>query len=546
MGRPSGPRPTTGPAVGSSSSGLAFLGLAVAYGDVCRRSSPIALLTRAPLHPLLFAAYAVLFLYSANLGEVLPVDATAPLARAVVGAAALTAVLSLVLRDLRKGAIVATAIVVAFFAFGHVAGFLAGLGLGDAAQLGAWGIVVAATFIFAARARARVPQATAGLNVVAVILVVIATVTIVPHEISRASREPVSIAPPVTARTDAAPGRDIYFLVFDRYGSADAIDRRFNITDNDLYGWLEERGFQVPANSHANYRATDFSLAATLNMQFLDKLTREVGRDSDDRTAAQDMIREHEVGRFLKSQRYRYYQIASWYGPSRSIAIADENLVYGVASEFETVLNDLTILPAIDRVRGVVSAEATMRDRHREGVLFGFRQLRRVATAPGPKFVFAHILLPHDPYVFKADGSPLSESEARAAPEPQLYADHLSYANSQIKEIVGYLLAGPEQARPIVIIEGDEGPLMCQAVDCVMNTQEYLRIRLGNLVAMYLPGVDEVLPDTFTSVNTFRVVFREYFGAKLEPLPDRSFTWPDNDHLYDFRDVTDQILASGE
>lgn len=506
---------------------------------------PGSLLTRIPLHPLLLAAYAVFFLYSANLDEVLPVDAAAPLARGVVAAAAVTAVLALVLRDVRKGAIVSTAIVVAFVGFGHVAGFLAHLGLGDAAQLGSWGVVVIATFIFAARAKAAVPQVTAGLNVVAVILVVIAIATIVPSEISRAGRVPISLATPVTARTDAAPGRDIYFLVFDRYGSADAIDRRFNITDNDLYGWLEERGFQVPANSHANYRATDFSLAATLNMQFLDNLTREVGRDSDDRTPAQDMIREHEVGRFLKSQRYRYYQIGSWFGPTRSVAIADENLVYGVASEFETVLNDTTILPAIDRVRGVVSAEPTFRDRHREGSLFGFRQLRRVATAPGPKFVFAHILLPHDPYVFKADGSPLSEAEAMAVREPELYADHLAFTNSQIKEIVGYLLAGPEETRPIVIIEGDEGPLMCQAVDCVGNTQDYLRIRLGNLVAMYLPDVDYVLPDTFTSVNTFRVVFREYFGANLEPLPDRSFTWPDNEHLYDFRDVTDLILDSG-
>jgi hypothetical protein len=468
------------------------------------------------------------------------------LARAVVAAVALTAVLALVLRDLRRGAIVATAIVVAYFGFGHVAGFLAGLGLGDAAQIGAWGVVVVATFIFAARATARVPEATAGLNVVAVILVVIAAATILPYEISRARREPISHAPPVLAGTDAAPGRDIYFLVFDRYGSEDAIERRFNITDNDLYSWLEERGFQVPADSHANYRATDFSLAATLNMQYLDNLTREVGRDSDDRTPAQDMIREHAVGRFLKSQGYRYYQIGSWFDPTRSVAIADENLAYGVANEFETVLNDVTIVPAIDRVRGVVNPEPTDRDRHREGGLFEFRQLRRVATAPGPKFVFAHILLPHDPYVFKADGSPLSEEEAKAAPEPQLYAAHLAYANSQIKEIVGNLLAGPEQTRPIVIIEGDEGPLMCQAVDCVMNTQEYLRIRLGNLVAMYLPGVDEKLPDTFTPVNTFRVVLREYFGAELEPLPDRSFTWPDNDHLYDFRDVTDQILASGE
>ena len=406
-------------------------------GDAVGGSLRVDLLTRVPLHPLLFAAYAVLFLYSANLELVLPFDAVAPLARAVAAAAALTAVLAIVLRDVRKGALVASAFVIAFFAYGHVAGLLGGRGISDAAQVGAWVVVVIATFVFAARASARVAQVTAGLNVVAVILVVIAAANILPYEIARARREPVSHATSVVTQGDAAPGRDIYFLVFDRYGSADALERRFDITDNDLYGWLEERGFQVPSNSHANYRATDFSLAATLNMRYLDHLTREVGRDSDDRTPAQDMIREHEVGRFLKSQGYRYYQIASWYGPSRSIAIADENLVYGEASEFESVLNDLTVMPAIDRIRGVVSAEQTDRDRHREGTLFGFRQLRRVATAPGPKFVFAHILLPHDPYVFKADGSALSEAEATAGVEPRLYADHLAYANSQIKEIVG-------------------------------------------------------------------------------------------------------------
>lgn len=500
-------------------------------------------LTRIPLHPLLFAAYAVLFLYAANLDEVLPVDAAAPLARGIAAAAVATAVFALVLRDLRKGAIVASALVVAFYAYGHVTGFLGGLGLGDAAQLALWAGVSIAALVGAWRARSSLAQVTTGLNVVALVLVFLSAVTIVPYELGRSGRSH-PLATPVVAATSGAPGRDIYFLVFDRYGSADAMERRFGISDNDLYGWLETRGFQVPAQSHANYRATDFSLAATLNLEYLDDLTREVGPVSDDRTPAQDLIRDHEVGRFLKARGYRYYQIASWFGPTRSIAIADENLVYGEASEFETVLNDLTILPAIDRVRGVVSAEPTFRDRHREGTLFGLRQLHRVATAPGPKFVFAHILLPHDPYVFRADGAPLSEAEADAGQETQLYRDQVEFANAQIKELVNQLLSGPEDQRPIVIIEGDEGPLMCRSVDCVRNTPEYLKIRLGNLIAMYLPGVDEQLPDTFSSVNTFRVVFREYFGADLAPLPDRSFTWPDNDHLYDFQDVTDQILEA--
>jgi hypothetical protein len=502
----------------------------------------IARLTRLPVHPLLFAAYAVLFLYAENLDEVLPVDAAAPLARGVAAAAVATALLGLLFRDLRKGAIISTSLVVAFFGFGHVAGFLSGFGLDDASQLAAWFVVVIATFIFALRARAAIPTVTTALNLVAVILVAVSAATILPYEISRAARRPVSLAAPVVAGTTAGQSRDIYFLIFDRYGSAEALDLRFNITDNDLYGWLRDRGFEVPVNSHANYRATDFSLAATLNMSYLDHLSEEVGRSSGDRTPAQDMIRDHEVGRFLKAQGYRYFQIGSWFGPTRSIAIADENLVYGVASEFETVLNDLTIVPAIDRVRGIVSPEPTFLDRHREGVLFGFRQLRRVATAPGPKFVFAHFLVPHDPYVFKADGSLLTEAEAEAAPEPELYADHLAFTNSQIKEIVGYLLSGPEETRPIVIIAGDEGPLMCRSVDCVRTTSAYLRIRLGNLMAMYLPGADVELADTFSSVNTFRLVLREYFGADLELLPDRSFTWPDNGHIYDFRDVTDQVV----
>lgn len=505
----------------------------------------MTLLARVPLHPLLFAAYAVLFLYSVNLDEVLPVDAAGPLLRSVVGAALATAILALLLRDIRRGAIVATAGVVAFFAFGHVAPALAGLGLDDRAQLVAWAVVIVAAVAYGARARRSVPRTTAGLNVAAGILVVLATATIVPHELERAGRRPVLGTPSVAAAGEVDRRPDIYFLVFDRYGSADAIQRRFRL-DNDMYGWLEQQGFDVPSESHANYRATDFSLAATLNMRFLDNLTRDVGRESGDRTPAHEMIANHEVGRFLKDLGYRYYQLGSWFGPTRSIPIADENIVLGVTSEFESVLLDTTIVPTVERLLGRVEDETpveerTIRERHAEGTLFTVRQLRRVSTAPGPKFVFAHVLLPHDPYVFRADGTPIPEAEARAADERELYAGHLAFANAQIREIVGYLLAGPEAERPIVIIEGDEGPLACRRVDCVGTTADYFRIRLGNLVAMYLPGSDAELPDNFTSVNTFRLVLREYFGADLPPLPDRSYTWPDNDHIYDFRDVTELL-----
>ena len=502
------------------------------------------MLDRIALHPVLFAAYAILFVYAANLSQVLPVDAVAPLGRAVLGAVIALAVASLLLRDRRRGAIVASALVVAFYAYGHVSPGLSSFGADERTQLGGWAALVIVAIVYAIRAHGSLPSVTRGLNVAALVLVLLAAGSIVPYEANRFSRSPILAGSVVAANATGAamgPKRDIYFLVFDRYGSAEALQRRFGMTDNDLYDWLRQRGFQVPAHSHANYRATDFSLAATLNMEFLDGLTKAIGPVSGDRTPAAAMFKDHAVAQFLKAQGYTYEQLGSWFEQTRAIPIADDNRVLGSTSEFESVVDRTTIVPAIRRLLGQRDPELTFRDYHREATLFEFRELRRIATAPGPKFVFAHILLPHDPYVFRADGSPLPEAEAKSTPEAELYANHIAFANTKIKELVGYLQAGPEATRPIILIEGDEGPLNCQSVDCVTNTPEYLRIRLGNLIAMDLPGVTERLPDDYTSVNTFRTVFRTYFGADLPDLPNRSFTWPDNDHIYQFEDVTADI-----
>ena len=498
------------------------------------------MLGRLPLHPFLLAAYAVLFLYAENLSEVLLVDIQTPLARALLGAAAAVAILGVLFRSATRGALVASALVVAFFGYGHVAGLLGDSAPDDRVQLAGWGLIVLAAVVVAARARS-VARATGGLNLLAIVLVVLVGASIVPYEAARSARRPVTATDTVTPGQGSGPTRDIWYLVFDRYGSADAIERRFGITGNDLYGWLEDRGFQVPDDSRANYRATDFSLASTLNMRYLDELTEEIGPASSDRTPARRLLEEHEAGRFLKAQGYRYYHVGSWFEPTSQNPIADESLGVGRTSEFESVLRDTTVLPAIDRVLGVETPETTFRDRHREGSLFAFRQLHRLQSAPGPKFVFAHVLLPHDPYVFRADGGPISEAESRAEDEAGLYAGQLEFANAQIKELVDELLAVPEASRPIVIIQADEGPLLCRSVDCPEMTAEYAAIRFGILNALYLPDRTTPLPDIWTPVNTFRMLFRESFGADLELLPNRSYSWPDNDHLYDFRDVTELL-----
>src|SRR5688572_17679865 len=83
-----------------------------------------------PVHTLLFAAYGVLFLFAENVAEVALGEVLPPLARTVVGAAVVLLAAGLLLRDFRRGAIVATALVIAWSAFGHISGLVEPLAVG--------------------------------------------------------------------------------------------------------------------------------------------------------------------------------------------------------------------------------------------------------------------------------------------------------------------------------------------------------------------------------------------------------------------------------
>ena len=78
----------------------------------------------------------------------------------------------------------------------------------------------------------------------------------------------------------------------------------------------------------------------------------------------------------------------------------------------------------------------------------------------------------------------------------------------------------------IIILQADEGPELYD-VDKTKTWEAKSRKRTGILSAFYLPTVDmpAVIPPTITPVNTFRLVFNEYFDAELPLLEDRCFYW---------------------
>ncbi|HSH21542.1 MAG TPA: hypothetical protein VK992_02845, partial [Candidatus Caenarcaniphilales bacterium] len=254
-----------------------------------------------------------------------------------------------------------------------------------------------------------------------------------------------------------------------------------------------------------------------------------------------------------REQGYRYFHIGSWYNPTRTFAVANESFEPDTTTEFEAVLYETTALPLLASALPQPEEMPPEDEKHVVAARFQFRVLHRLMGESGPKFVMAHVLLPHDPYTFDEEGNYVSPAARRGVPVGEQFRAQLEYTNLEIRRIVDRLLARPESERPIIIIQADEGPYPQRyfrdqaGFDWETATIEELEMKFGILSAFYLPeepGIDTTaypVYDTMTPVNTFRLVLGRYFGLDLPYLPDTVHSSRSPQLPYDLTDVTERL-----
>jgi hypothetical protein len=504
------------------------------------------------LHPLLFAAYPVLFLFAQNAAEQVTLEPLwAPLAVAVGAAAGLLLLLSLALRNAVRAGLFATLTVTLFFSYGHVWN-LVGESLGSQWFLiAAWAVLAVVGAIVLWRLNRWAPRANTPLNVLGGVAVALNVAAIGAFVFDSGGALPAPVG-----RADAALNPesrpDIYYIVPDRYASEETLREIYDFDNSAFYDALEERGFYVARDSYANYIKTPHSLLSTLAMEYLDQeQLQSEATSGEDRGPLHRRLRgELPVPHTLQELGYRHLQVVSWWGPTRDNVDADVVYAYEGASEFTAGLVQTTLLAALD----VNAVELDPWDWRvlREHSLYQLDRLERIPELPGPKFVFAHLLIPHDPYVFDIDGSFMDRPQVRAQGEPESYLRQLQYTNQRLLGIVDRIRAAYSSSddQPIIIIQADEGPFppAYRADEWGFNwmgaTDEELQQKFGILNAVYLPGVDAEAAGFHrgaTQVNTFRIIFNEYFGADLPLLPERIYAHPDLRHFLELFEITDRL-----
>jgi len=506
------------------------------------------------VHPLLFAMFPILALYAHNVAKVSPAEIVLPTA-IVLGSTLLLLVLcGVILRNLKKAGIVGSIFLVLFFSYGHIANAVEGWGVTYKVLLPVWVVLIICGAYFVIRTCRDLRTLTSILNIVAITLVIIPAITIVVQETTAASHD-VKTAGSIETNAvdlgeiDTLP--DIYYIVLDRYASASTLREVYDFDNSEFIEYLSDRGFYVASESRSNYPKTASSLASSLNMEYINYLGEEVGEESDDLGPMYAMLEDYEVWRFLESGEYRFIHIGSWWEPTRVNRYADVNINHCQVPEFSMHLLETTMVYPIvqesselpDWLRAPFVEE--FRVMHRNSVLYNFEKLAEVPSMEGPTFVFAHVFIPHEPYVFDRDGNHLTLEEANERSRTVNYVDQLIFANSKVVALVDELLSSSE-VPPIIILQADEGPypvgyeLDGDDFRWEEATEAELREKMGILNAYYLPNVDNsLLYPSITPVNSFRVVFKLYFDADLELLPDKGYVSYSDRYPYKFIDVTD-------
>lgn len=475
-----------------------------------------------PLYPFLLAAWPILQLYVFNADKLLFSQVVVFLAAVLVVTLTLYLGLAWLFKDPVKAGVLVAFVALMFFLYGHIDAQLTKLLSRPVRSVlyPVWLAIFLLGVFVIAKIESLPNNLTLPLTGVGVVLVLFPLVGAARIGLKRAQAASEVTNPPLVdiSRLDVDPDSlpDIYYIVLDEYGRADALAERYGYDNSGFTAALAERGFYVADAAHSNYALTFLSLASSLNMRYLD----EVAEQSSSEAVYFSLVDQNEVAQVLKAAGYRYVHVNSGWGPTDRPQGADVVVPHRGVDEynFAGVLYRTTMLNAF--------YPAVMSSQHRQVILEDFEQIGEVASMERPTFTLAHLLTPHPPYVFRADGSPVPASEVGrmmccwwANAFNDAYVEQVQFTNTQVLALVDRILADSDQP-PIIILQGDHGT----KPQDVPDFEGVARERLSIFSAYYLPGEgEEALYPSITPVNTFRVIFDTYLGTELGLLEDHSY-----------------------
>ncbi len=510
-------------------------------------------------HPFLFAIFPVLSAFASNVDSFRPLSIVRPILVALLLAGGIFLIVRSVIKESYRAGFISTILVVGLLYTGSSYNLPEWISIGPLKISRYWIIFGTWAFAFGIVCYNRVWRnfnlrtINRYLNLVGIIPLVIPLRVIITFFIFLQQDPLYNWKPPYKPEMDGIrlsahqPLPDIYYIILDGYARSDVLKELYDYDNQPFLNSLRKRGFYVAEESQTNYTSTGQSLSSSLNLEYLDDLS---GTLSANRYPLGDLIAQNRARELLKGLNYRFVAFSSGYLLT-DVKDADQYLSYGgnFLNDFESFFLSFTFIGNLSG-NNLVNLPFFGYRTHRARILYELDQLGKLGESDGPKFVFAHIIAPHPPFVFDRNGNPIQPNreyyigdathfEGTVQEYIEGYHDQLAYLNTQVEKMVGEIL-DTSATPPIIIIQGDHGP--GALLDYESPKDSCIKERVSILNAYYLPEGTERLYPTISPVNSFRVIFNAYFGANFPMLEDRTYIFPFG-RPYDFTLVTSKDIT---
>jgi hypothetical protein len=311
------------------------------------------------------------------------------------------------------------------------------------------------------------------------------------------------------------PRPDVYLVIADEYVGNSELKEVFHFDDSAFLNQLKKRGFYTIPNSSSNYNFTPYSVASTLNMDYLDMSARQplLGH-------TYETIRDNRFLSFLQYHNYRFYNYSYFdfkgqpsytretFLPNKTRLITGQTFLSRVRKELRFLL--VTKFKSKTEIR-----KDAYFSRDNNEKLYGLTLTAIEQRTDQPKFVLAHLMMPHYPYYYDRNGKefPFESLTEGNQTNREHYTEYLQYANGRLLALIDHMLASSPHP-PLIILMGDHGFRH-------FNEKVDPKYYFCNLVSVHLPGNDyTAFTDSLTNVNLLRTVLNASFGQRLPYLKD--------------------------
>lgn len=497
------------------------------------------------LHPFIVAVYFVLTLAAANATALHGWrDLVWPASISLVLCSLCWAMGYALTRDAHKASLLNLLWVVAFSVFGYIAetlrpgGVLKVIG-GEPGLGGLFAIAILGPSLAIRRTARQLEPVNRYLTLVGVVLVGYTAMQL--HrglDDDRDRRAPLSLSSISSDRARAQDPPDIYLIILDKYTSSEVLAQHFGFDNSQFEAFLRSRGFVVPMHARANYPRTQLALASMLNLDYIQNLPQHYHLN--------DLIENNQLAAFLKLQGYRFVFFPTPFKFTSHNRNADLQLPppSEVRGEFRAAWERTTMLPEL--VGGGCALLGCQPGRFRlvpetaDLMDWKFERMGELAGGQQPTFVLAHLVLPHEPFLYRADCAhrepywPPNAGMVGDKEATEGYLDQISCTNQKVAALVDSIMARSRRP-PVILLQSDHGHGRLGRLPDLRYVDRYrLKERMAAFTAYFLPGLDaSSIGDSITPVNTIRLILRHYFGADLPPIEDASY-WSSEDRPLEF------------